>query len=225
MIEATLIGTHSEAIAQGYRYYRSGRLCRQQHESNRYTSSGDCVVCATAKARRNYRLNEDREKARERDRYHADVVASRERHRLHRINNLDAYKERDRQRYPREKAARLALWHEWRRRNPDKVREIRRRAAKKHRVKNNARTAARRAISALATPSWLSAEHLVEIKQFYVEAALLSDTTGIKHHVDHIFPLRGKHACGLNVPWNLQVLTATANLRKRNEMPELEIAS
>lgn len=69
-----------------------------------------------------------------------------------------------------------------------------------------------------ATPSWLTPEHHAEILAIYKEAARLTKETGIPHHVDHIVPLRSKVVCGLHVPWNLQILTATENLRKGNKV-------
>jgi hypothetical protein len=65
-----------------------------------------------------------------------------------------------------------------------------------------------------ATPQWLSWFHRIQIEEFYEIAAARTMQTGEKHHVDHIVPIKGKKVSGLNVPWNLQVLTATHNLRK-----------
>lgn len=69
-------------------------------------------------------------------------------------------------------------------------------------------------------PNWLTDEHWEEINAFYLEAKRRTEETGIEHHVDHIFPLRGKKSSGLHVPWNLQVLTAAENLSKANRVSD-----
>jgi hypothetical protein len=76
-----------------------------------------------------------------------------------------------------------------------------------------ARSALRRAAEIQQTPAWADKE---EIKAVYLRAVSLSAATGIPHHVDHIYPLRGRLVSGLHVAGNLQVLTATANLAKKN---------
>lgn len=73
----------------------------------------------------------------------------------------------------------------------------------------------RRAAKLKATPSWANEER---IKYFYTLAKFFTDLSGgyVKHHVDHIVPLRGKNVCGLHVENNLQVLMTQDNLKKRN---------
>lgn len=66
-------------------------------------------------------------------------------------------------------------------------------------------------------PSWLTEEDQRNIQGFYDMAVRLTECTGIEHHVDHIHPLNGKTVSGLHVPWNLQVLPATQNLKKSNK--------
>jgi hypothetical protein len=96
-----------------------------------------------------------------------------------------------------------------------------RRLQSKEWFKNNtgvakAKRARRRASERNATPDWLTAIHKAQIDQFYEVSTALDMQTGVKHHVDHIVPLKAKIASGLHVPWNLQILTATENLRKNN---------
>jgi hypothetical protein len=74
-------------------------------------------------------------------------------------------------------------------------------------------TSRRRAMKLCATPSWSSSKDCAAI---YAKAALLTATTGVKHHVDHIVPMRSKTVCGLHVPANLQVLPAIENIVKGN---------
>ena len=60
----------------------------------------------------------------------------------------------------------------------------------------------------LATPKWADNER---IKEIYSKARELSESTGIKHEVDHIYPLKSKILCGLHVPDNLRVVPITEN--------------
>lgn len=86
-----------------------------------------------------------------------------------------------------------------------------------NRAKHNAYCMLRHASKMQARPKWLSQDDLWMIEEAYSLAKLREQMTGIKWHVDHIVPLRGKTVCGLHVPWNLQVITASENCSKRNK--------
>jgi len=78
--------------------------------------------------------------------------------------------------------------------------------------------AERRAAKALRTPPWLDDGHRLVILWFYEAAQLLTEATGVLHHVDHIVPLRGNTVSGLHVPWNMQCLPWRENLSKNNRV-------
>ena len=61
-----------------------------------------------------------------------------------------------------------------------------------------------------ATPSWYEKDLVGAI---YKEAKLL----GNDYHVDHIVPLKSKLVCGLHCIDNLQILSATDNMKKSNK--------
>lgn len=87
--------------------------------------------------------------------------------------------------------------------------------------------------------SWASAEHCAgrtralkgasansdkaKVQAFYELAKEMTEKTGVRHHVDHIVPLKSRIVCGLHNEFNLQVITAEENIRKHNrswpEMP------
>lgn len=69
-----------------------------------------------------------------------------------------------------------------------------------------------------ATPKWLTKAHWEEMEAIYAQARELSVLTGIQMHVDHIIPIRGEKVRGLHVPWNLQVLPASENISKSNDI-------
>ena len=64
-----------------------------------------------------------------------------------------------------------------------------------------------------ATPAWADRSAMREI---YRQAAQASELLGVKHHVDHIVPLKSDLVCGLHCEANLRVVTATDNLKKHN---------
>lgn len=116
-----------------------------------------------------------------------------------RAKNLDAIKERQK---------------EYRANNRDKVNEAYRDWCRRNPKKKAARDKRRYFALCRATPSWVSDNDLAP---FYLEAAMMTEKTGIPHEVDHIVPLQHGSVCGLNVPWNLQVLTRSENARKSNK--------
>lgn len=62
-----------------------------------------------------------------------------------------------------------------------------------------------------ATPPWLSDNQYDQMKMIYANRP-----KGC--HVDHIVPLKSPIVCGLNVPWNLQIVLEKINLYKSNNM-------
>lgn len=86
----------------------------------------------------------------------------------------------------------------------------------------------RRAAKQNATPPWLNEYHKEREREIYAEAIRLSIETGVKYHVDHIFPLRGKKwtgnslqdfCCGLHVYWNLRPIPGSDNHKKWAHVP------
>lgn len=63
------------------------------------------------------------------------------------------------------------------------------------------------------TPAWAD-DFLISC--FYEEAATRTAETGVKHEVDHFYPLQGKLVSGLHVHENLRVITKAENAKKRN---------
>lgn len=64
-----------------------------------------------------------------------------------------------------------------------------------------------------ATPNWANKS---AIEEMYVRARELTISTGTKHEVDHIVPIKGDNVSGLHVEYNLQILTKKENRDKWN---------
>jgi hypothetical protein len=190
--------TRDEAKACGNRLYYTCKPCNRGHLSARKVSNRACQACNAFNAR-NW-AKENPEKL---------LAASRKFETTHRERLLVKRRETKRLRYAED---------------PEKQKI----AAQKWAAKNQARkyelNARRRAANRLASPLWLTEQHRLEIEKVYLLAKSLSESTGFEHHVDHIFPLRGKRSCGLHVPWNLEVLPRNENIRKGNKEPSCDLA-
>lgn len=55
------------------------------------------------------------------------------------------------------------------------------------------------------------------MKALHREKQRISAETGVEHVLDHIVPLKHSAVCGLNVPWNLQIITRAQNAAKSNK--------
>jgi hypothetical protein len=97
-----------------------------------------------------------------------------------------------------------------------KIREIASRWQKNNKGKVNANTAIRHSSKLLRTPTWLTDEEKQRIKCYYQLSAMRTRESGIPWNVDHIVPLQGENVSGLHVPWNLQVIPASVNFKKKN---------
>jgi len=66
-------------------------------------------------------------------------------------------------------------------------------------------------------PPWAN---VAAIEAVYRMAHAITKATGVRHAVDHIYPLKGERVSGLHVENNLQILTRVENGRKGNKVPE-----
>jgi endogenous inhibitor of DNA gyrase (YacG/DUF329 family) len=66
------------------------------------------------------------------------------------------------------------------------------------------------------TPAWAN---LDAISAIYAESRRRTRETGIKHEVDHFYPVISPLVCGLHVETNLRVITAFENKSKSNKLP------
>jgi hypothetical protein len=80
-------------------------------------------------------------------------------------------------------------------------------------AKEASKVSGRRKLIALVTPCWASKEAILA---FYEEAQIVSASTGVMHHVDHIVPLTSKCVSGLHCEANLRVIPGAENLSKAN---------
>lgn len=187
-----IIITRKQALALGLKRYFSGISCKRGHVSHRYVSDRSCAECKINKEKTNIR---------------------KQYRKLWNLENKEHRRE----------------WRKsWVEKNPNygkikysknkvKIREL----AKKNRVKYAARIIAankfRKHLQKFRVPLWANKK---EIEKIYRQCRIISKSTGFEHHVDHVIPLKGENVSGLHVETNLQIISATENLSKKNKFSE-----
>ena len=101
----------------------------------------------------------------------------------------------------------------WEERNPTAALE----SFKRYRERNRAKIRARLAVSKQGREKrralWANQDAILAI---YLQAEIMTRTTGRLHVVDHIIPLQGRTVSGLHVETNLRVVEHHENARKHN---------
>lgn len=131
--------------------------------------------------------------------------------------NKKSISEKNKKWYETNKEYRIEKAKRWNLENKDKFLNNVKKYMKNNKGKANFWCRSRQIKKLLATPFWADT---TKIKQIYIDCALISEMTGVIHHVDHILPLRGKDISGLHVEYNLQILPAHFNQVKSNKLIE-----
>jgi 5-methylcytosine-specific restriction endonuclease McrA len=181
--------TRKEAKETGATHYFTGEPCTRGHVALRKIK-GSCVECV----KEDWAIDNERRKGKPK------TEAAKAAGRRYYEKNREMVIARAAARPPEEKRRNRA---EYKDRNVDIVR---------------ADTSVRKRRHREATPTWLTKDERLKMRELYVQARKLTSITGERYVVDHIIPLRGEEVCGLHVPWNLKVITQEENLRKSNKM-------
>lgn len=197
--------SRQDAITAGLVRYFTGEPCKRGHVAPRTVKNATCTKCQVINVKQwqdnNQQKREkwlDESRKRYEQKNPQKVVAAkrayRQRHSARIKASSAAYYERNKRMFASRKAA-------WVVAHPSSVSEWER---------------TRKARQLKAMPAWANRE---AIKRIYAKAGQMTAETGVKHSVDHFYPLQGKIVCGLHVEFNLRVIPLVDNLKKNRSMP------
>ena len=185
----------------------------------------ECKACFAEKARVKYaRMSEEQKAQANEARYARDAGKRTELNERRKQWLADKprkqaeYQKLSRQRNAKTIAATKKVWAQS---NKHTVAEIGRRWRKNNPDKVVAAVAARSAAKRSALAAWDQELTKLATQEAASLCKMRERVTGVKWHVDHVIPLRGKLVRGLHVWNNLQVLPAVENIRKGNKFEEI----
>ena len=206
--------TKEEAVAAGQTRYFTGLPCQHGHVAERIVSSGRCHECHRLRKQQLRADTPEKYRAKSREKYQANPRQFRSYRKNYYARCPEIERERRKEYYHNNREIEVRRNQNWKAANKARVRDTQRRWYEANFDKVLATNSSRRAGVDRASPSWVDKK---QIEVIYKKCKQLSEATGIKHHVDHIVPLKNKIVCGLHVPWNLQIIPAEDNLKKRNK--------
>lgn len=207
--------SRKEAKEKGLNRYFTGRLCKHGHLSVRSMSSKMCLECHKHRQRKYRKEHKEKELATQKKWRIANKEKLTESKSQYYQKNKEVILAHHKKLYKNNKEKILKNRKKYRKENRIIIAERLKRWGQKNKAKRNASARERQLRKKKACPNWVKPE---EILPFYEEARRLTEETGMKHHVDHIIPLKGENVRGLHVPWNLRVISAKENIRKSNRM-------
>lgn len=180
--------------------YYTGKPCKKGHLADRYTPSRQCVICA----------KESQQKRRASPEGRAKHLAKVQEWQANNPEKVKAYKDKYFKENKEHIYEKLAAYYKA---NPEKRKAVVKAYTQNNKDRMCAKTRNRQLKKLQATPSWADKEGL---RILYEQCDYISRLSMEPHQVDHIVPIRNSSVCGLHVPWNLQIITATENRRKGN---------
>lgn len=225
--------SRKEAQLLGLKRYFTGSTCTNGHTEERITSNGACIRCSyerTAKYRAadpgKYRAmdaiyksrNSSQIKQRRALYYRANACEIKAKKQEYKKANRALALGIDRKHYELNRDKILARKAVYRSKNSENVREAQRKWRKENALYWRSANALRRASLQMRVPSWFGELDTFAMSEAAELCRVRGAATGIEWHIDHMIPLRARHASGLHCAGNIQVIPATMNLMKKNRM-------